>query len=138
MSMTESEAIAKCQSCNNRCPQAEMACEIAKGRMYATDELIKCQKELEQYRAIIGLTPDDLKALEKDEIQTIGDALKAFAEWSQYKAIGTVSEFQQLKEKATAKRPFGEYFGWTCPNCGEYHHEKKSHCTECNQNILWT
>lgn len=61
--MTESEAIAKCQSCNNYCPQAEMACEIAKGRMYATNELVKCQKELEQYRA-----------------------------------IGTVSEFNQLKE----------------------------------------
>lgn len=63
---------------------------------------IQAISEVQQYRAIIGLTPDDLKSLEKDEIQTIGDALKAFAEWSQYKDIGTVSELRELKEKVKA------------------------------------
>lgn len=60
---------------------------------------IRALEEVQQYRSIIGLTPEDLKALEKDEIQTIGDALKAFAAWSQYKEIGTVEEFRQLKER---------------------------------------
>ena len=59
--------------------------------------VLESLKEHQQYRAIIGLTPEDLKALEKDEIQTIRDALKAFAEWSQYKEIGTVSELWELE-----------------------------------------
>ena len=57
---------------------------------------------------------------------------------AEYEDIGTVSEFRELKEKATAKKPFGEPSGWTCPNCGEFHSEKQSHCSECNQTILWT
>lgn len=56
-------------------------------------------EEVQQYREIIGLTPEDLKALEKDEIQTIGDALKAFAEWSQYKEIGTVEECEKAMKE---------------------------------------
>lgn len=65
----------------------------------AVAEMLRAEEELQQYRTLIGLTPEDLKALEKDEIQTIGDALKAFAAWSQYKEIGTVEEFRQLKER---------------------------------------
>ena len=36
-----------CENCNERCPQAEMAHEIALGRMYATKELIKLVKKIE-------------------------------------------------------------------------------------------
>lgn len=93
--MTESEAIEKLEFLNEalnfqRHDSDECSCALQMG--------MDAIKEIQQYRAIIGLTPDDLKQLEKDEIQTIGDALKAFAEWSQYKEIGTVEEFSQLKE----------------------------------------
>ena len=37
-----------CENCNERCPQAEMAHEIALGRMYATKELIKLVKKIER------------------------------------------------------------------------------------------
>ena len=37
-----------CENCNERCPQAEMANEIALGRMYATKELIKLVKQIER------------------------------------------------------------------------------------------
>lgn len=36
-----------CDNCNEKCPQAEMAHEIALGRMYATKELIKLVKKIE-------------------------------------------------------------------------------------------
>ena len=39
-----------CKHCTVKCPQEELACEIAKGRMYATDEVIKLQKELQKYK----------------------------------------------------------------------------------------
>lgn len=38
------EKIKKCHLCTEKCPQGEMACEIAKGRMYATNEMVKLQK----------------------------------------------------------------------------------------------
>ena len=42
--------MSKCDNCAEKCSQAELACEIAKGRMYATDEVIRLQKELEEVR----------------------------------------------------------------------------------------
>ena len=40
----------KCDKCTEKCPQEELACEIAKGRMYATKEVIELQKELQSYK----------------------------------------------------------------------------------------
>ena len=40
----------KCDNCRDKCPQEELACQIAKGRMYATDEVIRLNKELELIR----------------------------------------------------------------------------------------
>lgn len=40
----------KCENCTEKCPQEELACEIAKGRMYATKEVIELQKELQSYK----------------------------------------------------------------------------------------
>ena len=36
-----------CKNCNERCPQAEMEHEIALGRMYATNELVRLVKKIE-------------------------------------------------------------------------------------------
>ena len=65
---------------------------------------IQALEEIQQYRAIIGLTADDLKTLEKDEIQTIGDALKIFSEWHKYRAIGTVEECEKAIDFELAKQ----------------------------------
>ena len=64
----------------------------------ALDMAVEAIEEIQQYRAITGITADDLRALEKDEIQTIGDVLNVFSEWYKYKAIGTTEEFKALKE----------------------------------------
>lgn len=39
--------MADCKNCIEKCPQAEMAHEIAKGRMYATNEFVKLVKKIE-------------------------------------------------------------------------------------------
>lgn len=39
----------RCEMCTKKCPQMELADECAKGRMYATKELIELQKELQSY-----------------------------------------------------------------------------------------
>ena len=59
---------------------------------------------------------------------------KALKELRQYRAIGTVSEFAELKEKATAKSPAYQGEHEKCPTCesfciGEY-------CIKCGQRIL--
>lgn len=41
-----------CVNCTEKCPQAELANEIAKGRMYATKEFIRAQKELESKKSM--------------------------------------------------------------------------------------
>lgn len=52
----------------------EEANEIAKGRMYATNEVIRLQKELEQYRAI-GTVEEmkELKKINADKIRAMSD-----------------------------------------------------------------
>ena len=41
-----------CENCNERCPKAEMAHEIALGRMYATNELVKLVKKIESRQLV--------------------------------------------------------------------------------------
>ena len=36
-----------CENCNEKCPQAEMAHEIALGRMYATQHLVRLVKQID-------------------------------------------------------------------------------------------
>ena len=64
-------------------------------------------------------------------------------EVQQYRAIGTVSEFRELKEKATAKKPIpvdsGVYdydFDFVCPNCGENVDDIYIYC-DCGQKLDW-
>lgn len=62
--MSSEQKIMQCHLCKEHCPQAEMASKIANGRMFATKELIACQKELEAYRAI-GTPKECQAAVEK-------------------------------------------------------------------------
>lgn len=103
----------------------------------AVAEMLRAEEELQQYRTLIGLTPEDLKALEKDEIQTIGDALKAFAAWSQLKEIGTLEELQALKEKATAKSMKMVNGVYSCCSCGlAFAVVNQGYCINCGQNLI--
>ncbi len=67
--MSSEQKIMQCHLCKEHCPQAEMASKIANGRMFATKELIACQKELEAYRAI-GTPEECREAVEKQKAKT--------------------------------------------------------------------
>lgn len=41
-----------CENCNEKCPQAEIAHEIALGRMYATQELVRMVKQVESGKLV--------------------------------------------------------------------------------------
>lgn len=78
-------------------------------------------------------------------------AIQALEEIQQYRAIGTVEEFKELKEKDTAKKPspidYKKYIDvienakflrgacW-CPNCK---HTVRSgvYCDDCGQKLDW-
>lgn len=51
----------RCENCIERCPQAEMANEIAKGRMYATNEFIAMQKKVESGQLVEVVRCKDCK-----------------------------------------------------------------------------
>ena len=131
--MTVQEA--KCQQCNKKCPQEKLASDIAKGRMYATNEFIQCQKELEQYRAI-G-TPTQI-------LERIGGL---DVELGKYACIGTVEELKEAREKQIPKKikvcktpntSFGKartYY--VCPNCGAKMCCDWKFCFECGQALDW-
>ena len=64
-------------------------------------------------------------------------AIQALSEIQQYRAIGTVSEFRELKEKATAKFPRYVYLDEPlCPYCQMILDGGEEYC-ECGQKLLW-
>lgn len=138
----------------------------------AMEVAITALEEIQQYRALeeklSGITVKKvvehfIKTVENqtEEEYTKGRILtnKEAEEWEQLKAIGTVSELRELKEKATAKMPIysdfdenGEVdengeeviipYKAVCPACGyefefgTWNDEQNHHC-ECGQRMLW-
>jgi hypothetical protein len=62
--------------------------------------------------------------------ETFKMAINALEEIQQYRAIGTVSEFRELKEKATAKHK--------CPNCNELLSDEYRFCPTCRRKVDWS
>ena len=53
--------MADCLNCTEKCPQSELAHEIAKGRMYATNELIELVKKIEAGKLVEVVRCKDCK-----------------------------------------------------------------------------
>lgn len=87
--------------------------------------------------------------------RSVGEYMDSIEELEQYRAIGTVSDFRELKEKATAKKPkleqveidYYEYDCLECPNCGgfigyatecEEEHYQIGYCPCCGQKLDWS
>ena len=73
----------RCETCTKKCPQMELADECAKGRMYATKELIECQKELQAFKdkqeqGLLLLLP----VAEGTEVWCIGSCGEICDNWS--------------------------------------------------------
>ena len=78
-------------------------------------------------------------------------AINALEEIQQYRAIGTVSEFRELKEKATEKKPtpidYEKYMdvvtnakflrgAYWCPCC-KHTVRSGAYCDDCGQKLIW-
>lgn len=76
--------------------------------------------------------------LERFDVDENFEVTKALEEIQQYRAIGTVKELRELKEKATAKKPVRED-RWDiplCPACGSAGLiEDYDYCSDCGQKI---
>ena len=79
----------------------------------------------------------NIQCLQKKDIEV-------YEEIQQYRAIGTVSEFRELKEKATPKKPidvryFGEagYYIGLCPTCKSGNNSEYEYCGDCGQKLQW-
>ena len=77
-------------------------------------------------------------------VRALETAMEALEEIQQYRAIGTVSEFRELKEKATAKKPYYvQYDGnsnignWKCPACNGFVMYMHPVCG-CQQCLDWS
>lgn len=86
---------------------------------------------------------DDQKA-----VDLYNTTINALRELQQYRAIGTVEECQEMKERQEAKQPY-IWGAWDdaipdmydCPNCGESYGigvDDYDHCPKCGQAIDWS
>lgn len=74
-------------------------------------------------------------------------AIQALEEIQKYRAIGTIEEFKDLKEKSVAKKPIKHGSYYVCPCCGnteiEYCNEvdcrtiRLKRCILCGQKLDW-
>jgi len=61
-----------CMRCTKPCPQAKLAHETAKGRMYATNELLSYVKKVESGQLVEVVRCKDCKSFQADEIVAPG------------------------------------------------------------------
>ena len=66
-------------------------------------------------------------------------AIKALEEVQQYRALGTVEELKEAKEKQVAKKPKyeDEFCVYLCSNCDDVVFVKQKHCERCGQKLYW-
>ena len=107
-------------------------------------EILEALSEIQQYREYREIfeshfTEDALKLFsDKEEFSKWFERGKWHVlkcdelgrEVEEYRAIGTVSDFRELKEKATAKRK--------CPNCNELLSDEYRFCPTCRRKVDWS
>ena len=80
----------------------------------------------------------------KENILVLETAIQALEEVEQYRALGTVEELKEAREKQVAKKPnkheediLGEYY--SCPNCmnNELDDIFDNYCPRCGQALEW-
>lgn len=91
-------------------------------------------------------------AADRAEYDAFQMAINALEEIQQYRAIGTVKECREVRERQTSERPniYGDgyddegnmiYDMYDCPNCNksyEIDYEKYDFCPNCGQAIDWS
>lgn len=66
----------------------------------------------------------------RDDEEELKTAIQALEELQQYRAIGTIEEFKDLKEKSVAKKP-------VVKGVMGFAGEEEYHCPNCNQKLMY-
>lgn len=74
----------------------------------------------------------------KDAVLEYDIAIKVFEEIRQYRAIGTVEECREARERQRSKDIIHNPDGgvdedWLCPSCGKFFSPYSKHCQYCGQ-----
>ena len=74
-----------------------------------------------------------------DVFNALDMGIKALEEVQQYRALGTVEELKEAKEKQVAKKPKyeDEFCVYLCSNCDDVVFVKQKHCERCGQKLGW-
>jgi hypothetical protein len=74
-----------------------------------------------------------------DEHCEVQVAIKCMEEVEQYRALGTVEELKEAREKQVAKKPIHKEFElgnyYECPICGDI--TLRDYCGKCGQALKW-
>lgn len=79
----------------------------------------------------------------ESEIEALCMAKDCLKEIQQYRAIGTIEEFKDLKEKSVAKKPRFYAHNYYCTECGnlvgnnEFEWQRFLYCDKCGQKLDW-
>ena len=103
----------------------------------AEEMAISALEEIQQYRAI-GTVKGYERAIQIS-IENYNLCREYKAKVQEFEAIGTVSEFRELKEKATTQKPIATKRNgltvWDCPKCGNELYSGQKFCDECGKAI---
>lgn len=107
-------------------------------------------KEYHVINILEGIYEDYVRDNDKEYTErnlALTEAVKALTEIQQYRAIGTVEECREARERQRAKKVVISHNGCVkdngkafCPNCGLDIHGKGmvGHCFRCGQAIDWS
>lgn len=104
--------------------------------MTENETIARMQYRIDAATEVIGKGSDG-KAYEDMEI-----AIKALEEIQQYRAIGTIEECREARERQRPKKykkihPCKSVTYYQCPCCNGLLHINENFCGECGQAILW-
>lgn len=93
--------------------------------------------------AIMLLSQMYLPGFDDEEKQALSKAIETLQEIQQYRAIGTVDECWEARERQRANKPIkGRVFKslgyYQCPICGGLLMLNEKFCSECGQFIDWS
>ncbi len=117
--------------------------------MTENEAIEELREQIETAESMISFNMDfepkhDNSVLE-NKIKTAKMAISAFEEIQQYRAIGTVEECREARERQRGEKPNkDEYNHDCCPNCGWIVYQEKwggryfPHCENCGKAIDWS
>lgn len=103
-------------------------------------------KEYQVINILEGIYEEYVRDNDKDYMErntALTEAVKALTEIQYYRAIGTVEECQEARERQRGKKPIlsapcKSINYYLCPNCNKILNINKPFCCDCGSGIDWS